>query len=96
MPLPLAAIAPVALRYGLRYGPVALAAWGLARATHPGARDQRAEDALDRAPEGVTVPREAGQGGATARLRRTFRRAAGGPGIEIDLAALARVRLRRV
>ncbi len=93
MPLPLAA---VALRYGLRYGSVALAAWALARATQTGARDQMAEDALDRAPEGVSFRREAEQSNATARLRRTFRRRSGGPGIEIDLAALTRLRLRRV
>jgi hypothetical protein len=96
MPLPLAVLAPVALRYGLRYGTVALATWTLARATRRGARDQKAEDAMDRTPEGMTARRENGQGNATARFRRILRRRADGPGIEIDIAALGRIRVRKV
>lgn len=102
MPLPIAAIAPIALRYGLRYGTVALAAWAVARATRKGARDQKAEDALDRMPEGVTARRDGSPGGtdsqanAGLRLRRVFRRKADGPGVEIDLAALGRFRIRKV
>ena len=96
MPLPLVLAAGIALRYGA----VALATWAVARRVarkvEAGARDQKAEDALDRAPEGMTVRREPDQANATARFRRVFRRRAGGPGIEIDLGALGRVRLRRV
>ncbi|MCR8724728.1 hypothetical protein [Frigidibacter sp. ROC022] len=96
MPLPLAAIAPVALRYGLRYGSVALATWAVARAARTGTRDQKAEDALDRMPEGMTARREPEQGNATLRLRRVLRRRPDGPGLEIDLAALGRFRIRKV
>ena len=95
MPLPLAVLAPVVLRFGLRYGSVALATWAVARATRQGARDQVAEDALDRLPEGVTARRDDDARTATARLRRVFRRG-DGAGVEIDVAALGRVRLRRV
>lgn len=96
MPFPIAVVAPIALRYGLRYGTVALATWAVARATARGVRDQKAEDALDRTPEGTTARREDGQGNVTARFRRILRRKEDGPGIEIDLAALARIRIRKV
>ncbi len=90
MPLPLAPLAPIALRYGT----VAVAAWALARRVERGRRDQRAEDALDDLPEGTTLRREAGQTSATSRWRRVIR--AGRTGLEIDIAALGRVRIRRL
>lgn len=92
MPLPLAPIAGLALRYGA----VAVAAYGVSRALRNGRIDQRAEDALDDMDEGLAVhrPKDRGQTNATARYRRVIRW--GRAGIEIDAAALARFRIRRV
>ena len=92
MPLPLAPITAIALRYGT----VALATYAVARQIERGRRDQRAEDALDETPEGLTVRRDGEQMGATGRFRRIIRWGTSGPGVEIDATALGRVRLRRV
>jgi len=92
MALPLAPIAGVALRYGA----VALAAYAVARQTERGRRDQRAEDAMDEVPEGVTLRRDGAQGNATGRFRRVVRLGASGPGVEIDATALGRIQVRRV
>lgn len=91
MPLPLAPIATVALRYGV----VALAGYALARQIETGRRCQRAEDAHDRLHEGVSLRRDDEQVNGSARLRRVVR-LGDGPGIEIDASALGRVRFRRV
>ncbi len=92
MPLPLAPIAGLAIRYGA----VALAAYGLSRAVRQGRTDQRAEDAMDAMDEGVAVhrPKDRGQTNAAARFRRVIRW--GTVGVEIDAAALGRFRIRRV
>lgn len=92
MPLPLAPITVIALRYGT----VALASYAFARRVDRGRRDQRAEDALDELPEGLTARREAEQVHATGRLKRVIRLGAGGPGVEIDASALGRLRFRKV
>lgn len=95
MPLPLVPIATAALKYA----PIALAAAVvLGRALVPGRTDQRAEDALDDLAEGLAAhrPRDRGQMNAAARLRRIVRLGRRGPGVEIDAAALARLRFRRV
>lgn len=92
MPLPLAPIAVFALRYGT----VALAAYAVARRFEQGRRDQRAEDALDETPEGLTARRESEQLNATGRMRRVIRLGDNGPGVEIDAAAHGRLRFRRV
>ena len=94
MALPLAPIAGVALRYGA----VALAAYVLTRQVGHGRTDQRAEDAMDELPEGVTGhrPRDRDQLNGTARFRRVIRLGLHGPGVEIDASALGRVRFRRV
>jgi hypothetical protein len=96
MPLPLAPVAGIALRYGVRYGSVALAAWAVRRAMRPGRIDQRAEDALDATDEGLAVhrPKDREQTNAAARFRRTLRW--GKNSYEIDAAALARLRFRKV
>lgn len=94
MPLPLAPIAATALRVGLRYGTVALATYAVARSVERGHRDQRAEDALDETPEGLTARREAEQVNASGRWRRVFRM--GDFGYEVDASALGRVKFRRV
>lgn len=95
MALPLAPVAVVALRYGA----VALALYALSRrARHGGRIDQRVEDAMDELHDGLSTqrPRDRDQINATARMRRTLRLGPAGPGVEIDFASLARLRLRRV
>lgn len=92
MPLPLAPITAIALRYGT----VALATYAVARSIEKGRRCQHAEDALDGTPEGLTARREGEQVNATGRLRRVIRLGEAGPGIEIDATALGRIRFRRV
>lgn len=92
MALPLAPIAAVALRYGA----VALATYALARSVERGRRDQRAEDALDDAPEGLTAHKDGEQVNTTARMRRVIRLGANGPGIEVDAVSLTRIRFRKV
>ncbi len=92
MPLPLAPLAGFALRYGM----VAMAAYAVTRRIAPGRRDQQAEDALDALDEGLTYRREARQANATARFRRAIRLGEEGPGLEVDLSALGRLRIRRI
>ncbi|WP_424943715.1 hypothetical protein [Aliiroseovarius crassostreae] len=96
MALPLAPIAAVALRYGT----VAVATYAIARKMERGRRDQRAEDALDDVPEGLTARRgnghERNQVNATGRMRRVFRLGTNGPGVEIDAISLTRIRFRKV
>ena len=92
MPLPLAPIAGVAIRYGA----VALVAYGVKRAIRKGRTDQRSEDALDEMDEGIALhrPADRGQTNAAARFKRVFR--FGETAIEIDAAALGRFRIRKV
>jgi len=94
MALPLAPIAGVALRYGA----VALAAYVVSRQVGRGRTDQRAEDAMDELPEGVTAhrPHDRDQLNGSARFRRIVRLGLHGPGVEIDASALGRIRFRRV
>lgn len=94
MPLPLAPVAAVALRYGT----VALAAYALSRSVHTAAVRQADEDALDTVAEGLGVARPQGrsQVNAEARWRRTVRLGEDGPGLEVDLSALGRIRIRKV
>ncbi|MBK1635322.1 hypothetical protein [Rhodovulum adriaticum] len=96
MPLPLAPLAPVVARVALRYGAVALVAYVATQVREPARRDQRAEDAMDEADEGIRLRREPDQMNGTARMRRTIRIGTHGPGVEIDATALGRLRLRRV
>ncbi|HHS89582.1 MAG TPA: hypothetical protein ENJ26_04360 [Rhodobacteraceae bacterium] len=92
MPLPIAPIAGFALRYGA----VAVAAYAVSRRVDRGFRDQRAEDALDELNEGVSVRRDAEQTNVAGRFCRVIRIGDDGPGVEIDISALGRIRLRRV
>ncbi|MBT2132307.1 hypothetical protein [Aliiroseovarius lamellibrachiae] len=92
MALPLAPIAAVALRYGT----VAMATYALARTVEKGRRDQRVEDALDDIDEGITTRRDPEQVNATARIIRTIRLGNTGPGVEIDLTSLTRIRFRKL
>lgn len=94
MPLPVA-LAPIA-SVAVRYTTVALATYAIARQVERGRRDQPAEDALDRLDEGVSLRREGEQVNATGRFRRVIRPRAGGPGVEIDISGITRIRLRKV
>ncbi|PQO22516.1 hypothetical protein C2I36_12515 [Rhodobacteraceae bacterium WD3A24] len=93
MAFPLAPVAGIALRYGV----VALAAYGVARRVGPARVDQRVEDAFDEVPEGIGASRapDRGQVNAAGRMRRVIRLGRNGPGVEIDLAGLGRLRMRR-
>ena len=94
MALPLVPIAGVALRYGA----VALAAYVVTRGIHRGHTDQRAEDAMDEVPEGLSAhrPRDRDQVNGAARFRRVIRVGPTGPGVEIDITALGRMTFRRI
>lgn len=92
MPLPLAPIAGIALRYGT----VALATYAVSRKISHGRRDQRAEDALDDLNEGLSLRHDAGQTNTTARFRRTVRLGSNGPGVEIDITAFGRFKIRKL
>ncbi|WP_421702387.1 hypothetical protein [Aliiroseovarius sp.] len=96
MALPLAPVAAPIITTVLRYGTVALAGYAIARSVEKGRRDQRAEDALDEVPEGLTARRETEQVNATHRFRRVIRLGSTGPAIEIDATTLTRIRFRKV
>lgn len=94
MPVPLAPIAATAARYGA----IALAGYVLARQMERGRVDQRAEDAFDDLPEGLTGQhaRDRQQWNMAGRFRRVVRLGQSGPGVEIDASLLGRIRFRRV
>lgn len=94
MAVPLAPIAGIALRYGA----VALATYAATRAIPKMRRNQHTEDVMDTVEEGIEMRRDkqdnSTQVNASARLKRTVFVKKSGPRLEIDAAALARVRLR--
>lgn len=92
MAIPFTPIAVAALRYGA----VAAIAYAAAQRARPRRIDPAAETAMEALPEGARVGHAPGQLNATARWRRAVRMGAQGPGMEIDLSALARLRLRRI
>lgn len=94
MPVPLAPIAATAARYGA----IALAGYVIARQMERGRVDQRAEDALDDLPEGMSAQRarDRDQWNMAGRVLRVVRLGGNGPGIEIDASLLGRIRFRRV
>ena len=94
MPLPLAPIAVVALRYGT----VALAAYAVTRRIERAERRQNAEDTLDQIDEGLALRRATGpmQFNAQGRWCRSIRLGRTGPDIEIDATALGRVKFRKI
>ena len=96
MPLPLVPLASLAARYGLRYGIVALTTWTIARSISHAPHDQRAEDALDDLPEGLSAAKRDKQASGSARMKRTIRVGPNGPGVEIDISALGRLRVKGV
>lgn len=92
MPLPIAPIAVLALRYGA----VAAASYAIARRVERAHFDQRAEEAMDDVNEGIAVRRDDNQYNCAVRYRRVVRFGATGPGVEIDVTALGRLKFRRV
>lgn len=98
MPLP-AALPPLAWA-ALRLGAIAAVAVYASRRDLSRPKDAEHEHLLDRLPEGF----EAGPHRAEAeraihghgRFRRVVRLGSDGPGVEIDAAALLRLRVRRV
>ena len=92
MAIPLTPVAAAALRYGA----VAALAYAASRRARPHRVDPAAEAALDRLPEGLDVGHAPGRMTATGRWRRRVRLGRTGPGVEIDLVGLARLRLRRL
>ncbi len=92
MPLPLAPVAGIALRYAA----VAGTAYLVTRRIERGRLAQPVEDEMDETPEGVTARRESGQMNATARMRRVIRLGRSGPGVSVDATVLSRVKVDRV
>ncbi|MGB5560338.1 MAG: hypothetical protein WBN04_20280 [Paracoccaceae bacterium] len=94
MPLPLAPIAGIALRYGA----VAVATYAMTRriSIQRGHFDQRGESAMDDVSEGISLRREPEQVNGATRFRRVVRVGPDGPGLEIDITALGRIRFRKV
>jgi hypothetical protein len=99
MPLPIAAAIPPIALWALRAGLAGAAIWAVRRAATPapGRTDQRAEEALDDLGEGLAAHAPAdrdGQRNAALRWRRVigWKDAA----VEVDLAAMARLRIRRM
>ncbi|WP_309665579.1 hypothetical protein [Tabrizicola sp.] len=100
MPLPLAPLVPLAMRLGLlTAASYAIKRYVTAR-SFPGRTDQRVEDAFDDLAEGVAVHRPADRSDATTRQTNTAARVVrvvliGGRRIEIDVALMARLRIRK-
>lgn len=99
MALPAVILTPLALRALQVGGALALAAWVARRSrvdAGPERLDMASEDALDRVPEGADLRLDPANGRADAegRWRRVVR--LGRHGVEIEAAALGRLRLRRV
>jgi hypothetical protein len=90
--IPLTPVAAAALRYGA----VAALTYAAARRARPRRIDPDAEAALDRLPERFDIGHAPGQMNAAGRWRRRLRLGRTGPGVEIDLGGLARLRLRRL
>lgn len=95
MPAPLTPIAWTVLRFGA----VAAASYYVSRRAKPAPKHAWRERALDDLPEGLDLSHQRGPGEANAhagaRLRRVLR-VGDGPGLEIDVSTLGRVRFRRV
>jgi hypothetical protein len=93
MPLPLAPLALTALRIGA----VGLMVAALAARRTRAPLDAAREAALDDLPEGGSLSVDPGSRrmDAAGRWRRTVRLGADGPGVELEAAALGRLRIRR-
>lgn len=99
MPAP-AALAPVAWKVA-QFGAVAAVAWYAARKRRPeGPHEVWRERVLDEVDEGVETDfsRSSDQTrlGAALRFKRGIRLGHNGPGVEIDISGLSRLKLRRL
>jgi hypothetical protein len=96
MPVPLAPIAWTALRAGAVVAVAVIAA----RKHRQSPQHIWRNAALDDAPDGVEFGSDTSgsrpTGHASARFRRSVRFGQTGPGIELDIGALGRVRFRRI
>ncbi len=95
MALPLAPIALTAVRYG---AVLAVSYYIVNRnKSLPKVSEEAAHEEVD---EGISVRHhrstEGAQANADARLKRTVRLGSDGPGLEIDLSALGRIRIKRI
>lgn len=95
MAVPLAPFAWTALRIGA----VAATAYVLTRSANPAAKHVWRERALDDTAPGLDLTSQRtddeANGHAAVRFTRTIRLGSG-PGLEVDLAALGRIRFRRI
>lgn len=95
MALPLAPIAVTAVRYGT----VLAVAYYVANRSKslPKVSEEAAHEDVD---EGVSVRHhrsaDGAQANADARIKRTVRLGSNGPGVELDLTALGRIRIKRI
>lgn len=98
MPAPIA-LSPLAWT-ALRLGAVAAVSLYAARSKASAPKDSRHETVLDDLPEGHSVHTHKAEAEnamhGRSRYRRVVRLGPGGPAVEIDAAALGRVRFRRV
>ncbi|MCB1353191.1 MAG: hypothetical protein KDK03_10680 [Rhodobacteraceae bacterium] len=98
MPAPIA-LSPLAWT-ALRYAAVAGVALYAARSRSPEPKDAVHERVLDDLPEGVRSHAHRAEAEQAVhghgRLRRVLRFGRRGPGVEVDLAALGRMRFRKV
>lgn len=98
MPVPIT-LAPYAWT-AIRLGAMAAITLYAARNRSAEPRDPRHDQALDGVAEGMAASPHRGEAesgmNGEGRIRRTFRLGPNGPGIEVDAAALGRLRLRRV
>ncbi len=99
MPAP-AALAPVAWKVA-QFSAVAAVAWYAARKRRPaGPREVWRERVLDGVGEGLETDfsrsSEDAHMGAALRFKRGIRLGANGPGVEIDISGVSRVKLRRL
>lgn len=98
MPAPIA-IPPLAWT-ALRLGAMAAVAFYATRQRVSQPKDAEHEHVLDTLHEGVSAAPHAAEAEralhGSGRIRRVIRLGPGGPGIEIDAAALGRFRIRRV
>ena len=90
-------IAPIAFT-AARYGAVAAMAYYAARQVKLSQTDQKVEDTLDKVEEGYSAHKckDADQVNGAVRWRRVVRLGETGPGVEIDIAALGRIKIRKV
>lgn len=98
MPAPIA-LSPLAWMV-LRYGAVAAVTMAASRLRPSQPKDTVHEAVLDDLPEGVRARSHRAEGEnavhGDGKLRRVLRLRPGGPGIELEAAGLARLRMRRV